>query len=122
VKGSRALRHGPIADAEFDNPKMDNCPRCNCSARARETHLCDSRLTRRWYRSDFEDHPFTRYRFDGALRAVWAPMSPISIEIVIDDKGGRMFVCSDTDYARPGKPRGIAGSEARPRHKERPHG
>src|SRR5580693_9001313 len=41
---------------------------------------------------DFEDHPFTRYRFDAPCALCGADNSYLD-EIVTDDQGGRMFVC-----------------------------
>jgi len=46
---------------------------------------------------DFEDHPFERTKFDAACEFCGATDSFLD-EVVVDDKGGRMFVCSDTDY------------------------
>jgi alpha-D-ribose 1-methylphosphonate 5-phosphate C-P lyase len=43
-------------------------------------------------------------------------------EIVTDDKGGRMFVCSDTDYCESRQLAGHRGSESVAPHKERAHG
>jgi alpha-D-ribose 1-methylphosphonate 5-phosphate C-P lyase len=55
---------------------------------------------------DFEDHPFERYRFAGACALCGSAESYLD-EVIIDDCGGRMFVCSDTDYCegrRPAQP------------------
>ena len=46
---------------------------------------------------DFEDHPFERYRYDGVCALCGSAESFLD-EVVTDDRGGRMFVCSDTDY------------------------
>ena len=46
---------------------------------------------------DFEDHPFARYRCDAPCALCGADDSYLD-EVVTDDRGGRMFVCSDTDY------------------------
>jgi len=46
---------------------------------------------------DFEDHPFERTKFDSACVFCGATDSFLD-EVVTDDSGGRMFVCSDTDY------------------------
>ena len=46
---------------------------------------------------DFDDHPFERYRFDAPCALCGATDSYLD-EVITDDKGGRMFVCSDTDY------------------------
>jgi len=46
---------------------------------------------------DFEDHPFERTRFDQPCAFCGAEGVYLD-EVVTDDQGGRMFVCSDTDY------------------------
>jgi alpha-D-ribose 1-methylphosphonate 5-phosphate C-P lyase len=46
---------------------------------------------------DFEDYPFERTKFDAVCEFCGATDSFLD-EVVTDDKGGRMFVCSDTDY------------------------
>jgi len=46
---------------------------------------------------DFDDHPFERTKFDASCEFCGAIDSFLD-EVVIDDRGGRMFVCSDTDY------------------------
>ena len=46
---------------------------------------------------DFEDHPFTVETWDTPC-AICGASGVFLDEIVVDDKGGRMFVCSDTDY------------------------
>ena len=63
---------------------------------------------------DFEDHPFTRYRFDAPCALCGADDSYLD-EIVTDDKGGRMFVCSDTDYCEAASWPAIAAAKARRR-------
>jgi alpha-D-ribose 1-methylphosphonate 5-phosphate C-P lyase len=46
---------------------------------------------------DFEDHPFRLTRAPHACTLCGATDSYLD-EVVTDDRGGRMFVCSDTDY------------------------
>ncbi len=46
---------------------------------------------------DFEDHPFERTRFDRPCGLCGATGVYLD-EVVTDDAGGRLFVCSDTDY------------------------
>ena len=46
---------------------------------------------------DFEDHPFERYRYQGTCALCGSAESYLD-EVVTDDQGGRMFLCSDTDY------------------------
>jgi alpha-D-ribose 1-methylphosphonate 5-phosphate C-P lyase len=46
---------------------------------------------------DFEDHPFHVERWEQTC-ALCGAADAFLDEIVVDDKGGRIFVCSDTDY------------------------
>ena len=46
---------------------------------------------------DFEDQPFEPVRADAACTLCGSRESYLD-EVVTDDRGGRMFVCSDTDY------------------------
>ena len=54
---------------------------------------------------DFEDHPFERTRFDKPC-ALCGATGVYLDEIVTDDAGGRMFVCSDTDFCEGKRPAG----------------
>ena len=46
---------------------------------------------------DFEDYPFEATKADHACALCGATHTYLD-EVIIDDEGGRMFVCSDTDY------------------------
>ena len=46
---------------------------------------------------DFEDHPFAIQRFRDPC-ALCGATDVYLDEIITDDRGGRMFVCSDTDH------------------------
>jgi alpha-D-ribose 1-methylphosphonate 5-phosphate C-P lyase len=46
---------------------------------------------------DFEDHPFEPYRHDASCALCGATESFLD-EVITDDRGSRMFLCSDTDY------------------------
>jgi alpha-D-ribose 1-methylphosphonate 5-phosphate C-P lyase len=48
---------------------------------------------------DFDDHPFEVQRW-GEPCAICGSTESFLDEVVTDDQGGRMFVCSDTDYCR----------------------
>jgi alpha-D-ribose 1-methylphosphonate 5-phosphate C-P lyase len=69
---------------------------------------------------DFEDHPFERYRHDGSCALCGSSESFLD-EVVIDDSGGRMFVCSDTDYCERRRSAAGEGEEAAPKAAEIPH-
>jgi len=46
---------------------------------------------------DFEDHPFRVQEFREPCGLCGATGAYLD-EVVLDDRGGRMFVCSDTDF------------------------
>ncbi len=111
----------PSPTPKFDNPKMDNCPALQLFGAGREKRIYAIPPYTNVVSLDFEDHPFTRYRFDAPCALCGAGDSYLD-EIVTDDKGGRMFVCSDTDYCEARQAAGHRGSESAAPHKERAHG
>jgi alpha-D-ribose 1-methylphosphonate 5-phosphate C-P lyase len=48
---------------------------------------------------DFEDHPFAVESWDEACALCGSTESYLD-EIITDDQGARLHVCSDTDYCR----------------------
>jgi alpha-D-ribose 1-methylphosphonate 5-phosphate C-P lyase len=62
---------------------------------------------------DFEDHPFEPYRHDASCELCSAADSYLD-EVVTDDRGGRMFVCSDTDYCETRRAMGYGAAASRP--------
>jgi alpha-D-ribose 1-methylphosphonate 5-phosphate C-P lyase len=81
----------------FDNPKMDRMPALQLFGAGREKRIyavppytCVRSL-------DFEDHPFRPIRTPHACALCGSRESYLD-EVLTDDRGGRMFVCSDTDY------------------------
>jgi alpha-D-ribose 1-methylphosphonate 5-phosphate C-P lyase len=111
----------PSPTPKFDNPKMDDCPALQLFGAGREKRIYAIPPHTSVVSLDFEDHPFTRYRFDAPCALCGADDSYLD-EIVTDDKGGRMFVCSDTDYCESRQSLGHRGSESAAPHKERAHG
>ena len=108
----------PSPTPKFDNPKMDNCPALQLFGAGREKRIYAIPPHTSVVSLDFEDHPFTRYRFDAPCALCGADDSYLD-EIVTDDQGGRMFVCSDTDYCETRQAQGHRGSESAAPHKER---
>ena len=62
---------------------------------------------------DFEDHPFEVQRWSSCCALCGAKDSFLD-EIVTDDRGGRMFVCSDTDYCTKRRAAGEVGPQGQP--------
>src|ERR1700745_1951620 len=111
----------PSPTPKFDNPKMDGCPALQLFGAGREKRIYAVPPYTTVVSLDFEDHPFTRYRFDAPCALCGAADSYLD-EIVTDDKGGRMFVCSDTDYCEQRQAEGFRGTESAAPHKETAHG
>src|SRR3546814_20049794 len=58
---------------------------------------------------DFEDHPFEIQHFEKPCGLCGAEGVYLD-EVVLDDRGGRMFVCSDTDHCADRRDQGHAGA------------
>jgi alpha-D-ribose 1-methylphosphonate 5-phosphate C-P lyase len=95
VNGRYVMRPSPIP--KFDNPKLDRNPALLLFGAGREKRIYAVPPYTSVKSLDFEDHPFTVERWDRTCALCGADDAFLD-EIVVDDKGGRMFVCSDTDF------------------------
>jgi alpha-D-ribose 1-methylphosphonate 5-phosphate C-P lyase len=95
VNGRYVFDPSPIP--KFDNPKLDNCPALQLFGAGREKRIYAIPPYTRVKSLDFEDYPFSVQRWSKPCALCGSRHSFLD-EIVTDDKGGRMFVCSDTDY------------------------
>jgi alpha-D-ribose 1-methylphosphonate 5-phosphate C-P lyase len=87
----------PSPTPKFDNPKMDHCAALQLFGAGREKRIYALPPYTRVESLDFEDHPFERTHI--AARCELCGSDGVYLdEVVTDDKGGRMFVCSDTDH------------------------
>ncbi|MFV0423837.1 alpha-D-ribose 1-methylphosphonate 5-phosphate C-P-lyase PhnJ [Oleidesulfovibrio sp.] len=89
----------PSPIPKFDNPKMDNSPALQLFGAGREQRIYAIPPYTTVKSLDFEDHPFEVQRWDACCGLCGAEDSYLD-EIILDDAGGRMFVCSDSDYCR----------------------
>lgn len=87
----------PSPIPKFDNPKLDDCPALQLFGAGREKRIYAVPPYTKVKSLDFEDHPFEVQTWDQPC-AICGSRESFLDEIVTDDKGGRMFVCSDTDY------------------------
>jgi alpha-D-ribose 1-methylphosphonate 5-phosphate C-P lyase len=87
----------PSPTPKFDNPKMDCCPALQLFGAGREKRIYAIPPYTSAVSLDFEDHPFERYRHQGTCSLCGAGESFLD-EVITDDKGSRIFVCSDSDY------------------------
>jgi alpha-D-ribose 1-methylphosphonate 5-phosphate C-P lyase len=97
----------PSPTPKFDNPKMNQSPALQLFGAGREKRIYAIPPYTSVVSLDFEDHPFERYRHAGTCALCGSAESFLD-EIVIDDGGGRMLVCSDTDYCE--QRRGASGN------------
>jgi alpha-D-ribose 1-methylphosphonate 5-phosphate C-P lyase len=81
----------------FDNPKLHMSPALHLFGAGREKRLYAVPPWTRVKSLDFDDHPFRATRAPHACGLCGAVDSYLD-EVVIDDRGSRLFVCSDTDY------------------------
>lgn len=81
----------------FDNPKLSMNPALQLFGAGREKRIYALPPYTQVHSLDFEDHPFHPGRADATCAICGATDSYLD-EIVSDDKGGRLFICSDTDY------------------------
>ena len=95
VNGRYLFDPSPIP--KFDNPKLDNCPALQLFGAGREKRIYALPPYTSVKSLDFEDYPFTQQSWDKPCEICGSRQSFLD-EIVTDDQGGRMFVCSDTDY------------------------
>jgi alpha-D-ribose 1-methylphosphonate 5-phosphate C-P lyase len=87
----------PSPTPKFDNPKMHMCAALQLFGAGREQRIYALPPFSRVVSLDFDDHPFERTPFADAC-ALCGGSGVYLDEVVTDDAGGRMFVCSDTDY------------------------
>jgi len=95
VEGRYVMAPSPIP--KFDNPKMHDCPALQLFGAGREKRIYAVPPHTRVESLDFEDHPFEVQKWDQAC-AICGSCDSFLDEIITDDRGGRMFVCSDSDY------------------------
>jgi alpha-D-ribose 1-methylphosphonate 5-phosphate C-P lyase len=95
VHGRYVMDPSPIP--KFDNPKLDRMAALQLFGAGREKRIYAIPPYTQVRSLDFEDHPFEVQKWDDACALCGARDSFLD-EILTDDAGARMFVCSDTDY------------------------
>ncbi len=87
----------PSPTPKFDNPKMNNCPALQLFGAGREKRIYAIPPYTQVVSLDFEDHPFERTKLESHCAMCGSTQSFLD-EVIVDDSGQRMFVCSDTDF------------------------
>ena len=95
VAGRYIMSPSPIP--RFDNPKMHQCPALQLfGGWAAKSGCTPSRRIPTWKASISRITPFTVQSWDEAC-AICGSTDTYLDEVILDDQGNRMFVCSDTD-------------------------
>ena len=92
----------------FDNPRMHQMPALQLFGAGREKRIYAVPPYTNVRSLDFEDHPFRAGRAPHACGLCGSATSYLD-EVVVDNDGGRLFVCSDTDYCETRKEAGNVG-------------
>ncbi|NCO20941.1 MAG: alpha-D-ribose 1-methylphosphonate 5-phosphate C-P-lyase PhnJ [Rhodobacterales bacterium] len=108
VEGRYVMDPSPIP--KFDNPKMSGCPAIQLFGAGREQRIYALPPYTRVVSLDFEDHPFEASKADHACGLCDATDSYLD-EVIVDDTGTRVFVCSDTDYCEGRQAQGFRGKD-----------
>lgn len=103
----------PSPTPKFDNPKMHRSEALQLFGAGREKRIYAVPPYTDVVSLDFEDHPFEIQRF-GKPCALCGAEDVYLDEVILDDKGGRMFVCSDTDHCEDRRADGHAGEMLAP--------
>jgi alpha-D-ribose 1-methylphosphonate 5-phosphate C-P lyase len=95
VAGRYLMAPSPIPS--FDNPKMHRSPALQLFGAGREKRIYAVPPYTDVESLGFEDHPFEPQRFEEPC-AICGSSGVYLDEVITDDKGTSMFVCSDTDH------------------------
>jgi len=103
VHGRYLMSPSPIP--KFDNPKMNCLPALQLFGAGREKRIYAVPPYTEVKSLDFEDHPFQAETVAQPC-AFCGAESSFKDEIIVDNQGNRLFVCSDTDFCRQNRENG----------------
>src|SRR3546814_4737914 len=86
----------PSPIPKFDNPKMDRMPALQLFGAGREKRIYAVPPYTEVKSLDFDDHPFEVEAWEQDCALCGAGDSYLD-EVIVDDRGTRMYVCSDSD-------------------------
>ncbi|MDR3372777.1 MAG: alpha-D-ribose 1-methylphosphonate 5-phosphate C-P-lyase PhnJ [Ancalomicrobiaceae bacterium] len=98
----------PSPTPKFDNPKMHRSPALQLFGAGREKRIYAVPPHTDVVSLDFDDYPFEVNKFDRPCALCGAENVYLD-EVILDDRGGRMFVCSDTDHCETRRAEGHRG-------------
>lgn len=100
----------PSPIPKFDNPKMHMNPALQLFGAGREKRIYAIPPYTSVRSLDFEDHPFEVQRWEHACALCGAADSFLD-EMIVDDEGSRLFVCSDSDFCSGRREAGQVGTQ-----------
>ena len=101
----------PSPTPKFDNPKMGHMPALQLFGAGREKRIYAIPPHTEVKSLDFEDHPFSIQTWDEPC-ALCGAEDVFMDEVILDDQGGNMFVCSDSDFCQRRRDAGHTGPAA----------
>ncbi|MGE5768611.1 MAG: alpha-D-ribose 1-methylphosphonate 5-phosphate C-P-lyase PhnJ, partial [Bacteroidota bacterium] len=95
VNGRYIMSPSPIPN--FDNPKLDRSPALQLYGAGREKRIYAVPPHTPVKSLDFDDHPFEVQQWEEDCALCGAENTFLD-EVILDDKGGKMYVCSDSHF------------------------
>jgi len=99
----------PSPTPKFDNPKMDRMAALQLFGAGREKRIYAIPPYTEVKSLDFEDYPFEIQKWNEPCALCSATGSFLD-EVILDDQGGRMFVCSDSHFCHTRREQGHRGA------------
>ena len=103
----------PTPIPKFDNPKMTDNPAIQLFGAGREKRIYAIPPYTTVKSLDFDDYPFEIQKWDACCALCGATDSFLD-EVITDDRGGHMFVCSDSHYCAERRDAGHVGPAGEP--------
>jgi alpha-D-ribose 1-methylphosphonate 5-phosphate C-P lyase len=89
----------PSPIPKYDNPKLHRSPAVLLFGAGREKRIYAVPPYTDVVSLDFEDYPFELEQWEGACAVCGSTQSFLD-EIITDDTGTRVLICSDTEFCR----------------------
>lgn len=100
----------PTPIPKFDNPKMHDMPALQLFGAGREKRIYAVPPHTKVKSLDFDDYPFEIQKFKNPC-ALCGAKGVYLDEVVLDDKGKSMFVCSDSNFCETRRAAGHIGTQ-----------